>query len=128
MKYQPPRVGRGVRRNPAREQFWRDNLKQFSDSGQSVRAFCKSRGLSEPSFYCWRRTLADRNAAADSGDCRSFPPPAFLPVRIRGGNTGRMEIVLGGGRRIRLLGPVDPAALAEVVRVMESVQTGSVSC
>ena len=128
MKYQPPRVGRGLRRNPAREQFWRDNLKQFSDSGQSVRAFCKSRGLSEPSFYCWRRTLAERDVAADPGDCRSSTPPAFLPVRIAGEVAGQMEIVLGGGRRIRLRGPVDQAALAEVITALESVKAGSLSC
>lgn len=128
MKHQPHRVGRGTRPNRVREQFWRDVLKQFADSGQSVRGFCKSHDLSEPSFYCWRRTLAQRDAAAGSDECLPSTPPAFLPVHIAGQVTGQMEIVLGGGRRIRLRGPVDRAALAEVVTALESVHTGSVSC
>jgi hypothetical protein len=32
---------------------------------------------------------------------------------------GRMEIILAGGRRIRLRGPVDRSALAEVVAALE---------
>ena len=127
MKHQPYRVGRG-KQNRVREQFWRDLLKQFADSGQSVRGFCKSRSLSEPSFYGWRRRLAEREAATGSGERLPSAPPAFLPVRIAGQATGQMEIVLDGGRRIRLYGPVDRAALAEVVTVLESVQSGSLSC
>ncbi len=128
MKHQPHRTGRGKRRNRVREQYWRDLLKQFADSGQSVRGFCKSRSLSEASFYGWRRTLAERDAAADPDECLPSAPPAFLPVHIAGQATGQMEIVLGGGRRIRLRGPVDRAALAEVVTALESVVAGSVSC
>jgi transposase-like protein len=128
MKHQPHRTGYGKRRKRVREQFWRDTFQQFPDSGQSVRGFCKSHGLSEASFYYWRQTLVTRDAVAGSGDHPTSTAPAFLPVRISGGNTGRMEIVLGGGRRIRLRGPVDQTALAEVVNVLESVQPGSVSC
>jgi len=128
MKHQSHRVGRGTRRNRVREQFWRDILKQFADSGQSVRAFCKSRSLSEPSFYGWRRRLAERDAATGSGDRLPSAPPAFLPVHIAGQATGQMEIVLGSGRRIRFRGPVDRAALTEVITALESVPAGSVSC
>lgn len=128
MNHQLCLPGRGVRRNRAREQFWRDTLKQFAESGRGVRAFCKSRNLSEGSFYCWRRTLAERDAAASSGPGRPGTPPAFLPVRITDQVAGPMEIVLAGGRRIRLRGPVDRAALAEVVAVLESVGAGSEPC
>jgi hypothetical protein len=117
-----------MRRNRVREQYWRDVLKQFADSGQGVRAFCKSRSLSEPSFYCWRRRLAQRDAVAESGDRLPSAPLAFLPVHIAGEVTGQMEIVLGGGRRIRIRGPVDRAALAEVITALESIPAGSVSC
>ena len=128
MKHQSHRAGHGNRRNRVREQFWRDTFKQFVDSGQGVRAFCKSSDLTEASFYYWRQTLARRDTASGS-QCRPpFTRPGFLPIRIADEATGQMEIVLGGGRRIRLLGPVDRAALADVVMVMESVQGGSLSC
>jgi hypothetical protein len=38
------------RRNPSREQFWRDTLASWKASGHSVRALCAARGRSEP----WR--------------------------------------------------------------------------
>jgi hypothetical protein len=79
-------------------------------------------------LYCWRRTIAQRDAAAGVGDRQPSTPPAFLPVHIAGEGIGQMEIVLGGGRRIRLHGPVDRAALTEVITALESVQAGSLSC
>ena len=98
-------------------------MRQFATSGQSVRAFCAGRGLSEPSFYTWRRTLVARDAASSPTGAST---PAFLPLRLAEGRTvaqsgdgGVMEIVLAGGRRIRLRGPVDRAALAEVVAALE---------
>jgi transposase-like protein len=128
MNHQLHRAGRGKRRNRAREQFWLEVFKHFADSGRSIRSFCMSRGLSEPSFYFWRRRLAGRDGAAGSEQGPAPAPPMFLPVRIAGAATGRMEVVLGRGRRIRLRGPVDRMALAEVVRTLESIQVGSVSC
>jgi len=52
------------RRNPNREQFWRDTLAAWRDSGQSVRAFCAARGpYAEPSG----RPRDD--ACPDTGSC-----------------------------------------------------------
>ena len=48
------------RRNQAREQFWRDTVAAWRQSGQSVRAFCAARGVSEATFFARRRELVDR--------------------------------------------------------------------
>ena len=48
----------------SKERFWRRMVRQWRKSGLSVRAFCAERGLSEPSFYAWRRTFAERDATA----------------------------------------------------------------
>ncbi len=82
-----------MRRNRVREQYWRDICRQFADSGHKVRGFCQSRGLSEASFYYWRSTLAERDAAAGPGEHPRSAPPALLPVHIAGQVTGQMEIV-----------------------------------
>jgi transposase-like protein len=37
-------------------------MKRWGAGGQSVRAFCRSEGVTEPSFYYWRRELARRAA------------------------------------------------------------------
>ncbi len=103
-----------------REEFWRDMLRRFAAGGQSVRAFCESHGLSEPSFYSWRRTLAQQDAAS-APSSRGTSPPAFVSVLVAQENNPPMEVVLRGERRIRLCGPVDRAALADVVAALESV-------
>jgi hypothetical protein len=50
-----------------RERFWRSMVDQQRQAGQSIRAFCREKGISEPSFYAWRRALK-RRAAAPSTD------------------------------------------------------------
>jgi hypothetical protein len=44
-----------------------------------------------------------------------------VPVRVAEENNGGMEIVLRGDRRVRLHGPVDRTALAEVVAALEGL-------
>lgn len=108
-------AGRGPQRELAKEKFWRKTIRAFAASGQSVRAFCRARQLSEPSFYAWRRTLARRDAATPAA-------PGFVPVRLADAMSVPMEIVLAGGRSIRLRPPVGRAALVEIVAALESAQ------
>jgi hypothetical protein len=114
-------TGHGPRRESAKEKLWRRVLADFAASGQSVRAFCRVRELSEPSFYAWRRSLARRDATRRSVTPHGPPTPAFLPIRLAETTGGTpMEIVLAGGHRICLRPPVDRAALTEVVAALES--------
>jgi hypothetical protein len=116
----------GLSRGPSesKELLWRDTLRRFADSGQSIRAFCVSQCISEPSFYFWKRRLARRQA--------TLPAPALVPVRIaqlsppaevgavRASGLGSVhtEIVLANGHRLRLRGPVDQAVLASVLSML----------
>lgn len=70
-------------RDPRKEAFWRRVLARWQGSGQSGRDFCRAAGLSEPSFYAWRRELARRDAAAR---------PKFLPVRVLGAKWGHPRL------------------------------------
>jgi hypothetical protein len=45
----------GPQRDHGKEQFWRDALSRWRDSGLTIRAFCRRHRLAEPSFYAWRR-------------------------------------------------------------------------
>ena len=62
----------GKPREPRKEQQWRHWLRLWQQSGLSVRAFCARHGLTQPSFYAWRRTLQQRAAALTP----------FLPVQV----------------------------------------------
>ncbi len=65
--------GRRRRRtDPAKEAYWRDLLQRWQTSGLSIRDFCRRHRLSQPSFYAWRRTLAQR----DRDRAAATPAPA----------------------------------------------------
>lgn len=115
---------RGERRDSKKESFWREMVRGQSGSGMSVRAWCRRHAVTEPAFYWWRRRLAGRGA--------ENPAAAFVPVRVTddaivgsaaategvAAGAGRIEIVLAGRRRVRLIGPVDRQALADVLAVL----------
>jgi transposase len=102
------------RRNPAREQFWRDTVAAWRESGQSVRAFCAARGVSEATFFARRRELADRKPSQSP---TSQPPaPRFLPIQVVLDPT--VEIILPSGLVVRAPVASDPAAVAGLVAAL----------
>ena len=110
-------MAQGNARNSRKEQQWRRWLQQWQRSGQSVRAFCGSHGLSEPSFYAWRRELQRR------GEQQAEQAPAFLPVRILPEESARpaypFEVILANGRILRVAGGGDRATLQHLLAVLE---------
>ncbi len=102
------------RRNQAREQFWRDTIAAWQESGQSIRAFCAARGVSEATFFARRRELIDRKQSGPSAD--QPPAPHFVPVHIV--PDPMVEVVLPGGLVVRVPAAVDPAAVARLVAAL----------
>jgi transposase-like protein len=56
-------MGHG-RRDVGRERLWRERVARWRASGLSVREFCGRHGLTEPTFYYWKRELRVRDEAA----------------------------------------------------------------
>jgi hypothetical protein len=100
-----------------KERFWRRQMRRWRTSGLSARAYCAEQGLSEPSFYAWRRRLAEREATAQ------FVPLTVTPeVRIAtevDGSAGAVELVLGTGRRLRIGPGFDGPTLARLLALLE---------
>ena len=85
----------------SRERFWRTMVGRWQGSGLSVRAFCQQHGLSQPSFYSWRRTLAVRDAATvHFAPVRIVPDPT--PETAADAGRAGLELVLGTGHRLRV--------------------------
>jgi hypothetical protein len=101
-------------RNQAREQFWRDTVAAWRHSGQSVRAFCAARGVSEATFFARRRELLDRAPLPHP----TAPAPAaqFVPVKVVPDPAA--EVVLPGGLIVRVPVAADPAAVARLVAAL----------
>lgn len=86
--------------NPTKVKQWSDRLGRFENSVQTIAQFCVTEGVSQPSFYQWRKKLgigvldhADRvrgGKAKRSGESNGGERPnrgkksksAFQPVRL----------------------------------------------
>ena len=109
-------------RDSAKQRYWRQPLARWRRSGLGVRADCRAEGLSEPSFYSWRRLLSDRQQPATT--LRTLPAtPAFVPVRLIDEPTPgvALEVVLRGGRVVRVPSQFRAETLRELVAVLEGL-------
>ena len=104
------------RRDPvATRRRWAERLERFRRSGQTIAQFCAAEGISEPSFYVWKRTLAGA-AASPIPDA-----PALVPIRLTPSPAGGpVEVVFASGTVLRF--PVDtrPEVLAAIVHAVEA--------
>ena len=105
-------MAHGRPRDSRKEQQWRRWIQQWQASGLAVRAFCARHALALPSFSAWRRQLQQRDAAS-----------TFIPVRVVSDDepvpANRLEVVLAGGRRLRVAPGFDPATLRQLLAVLE---------
>ena len=70
------------RRSVEKESYWRGQLERQSASGQSIRRWCRESGVSEPTFYVWRRELRKRDHERGRTERNRHEPlsePAFAP-------------------------------------------------
>src|SRR3954453_11031579 len=108
----------GKPRDPRKEQHWRQLLERWQQSGLTVRTFCQRHRLSEPTFYAWRRTLAQRPSPGPRDD----EPLTFVPLTVRHETlpaAPALEFILGDGRLLRIPQGFDPAALRPLLTALE---------
>ena len=102
-----------------REIEWTRILDRWKSSGLSGRAFCQREGLGAPNFYAWKRKLRLR------GSSRGAPSRSqrlkFVPVEVRAAppSAAPLEVVVAGGRVVRVPSGFDTAALTRLLSVLE---------
>jgi transposase-like protein len=101
----------------SKERFWRGMVARWERTrGQSIRAFCGEHGLSEASFYAWRRTVAERDRLA----AREDQLPTFVPLRVAPAAapaSAGLEVVVGS-EVVRVPPDFDAAALRRLLTVL----------
>src|SRR5207253_3510412 len=89
---------------------WAERIAAQQRSGLSVKQFCKERGLTEGSFYAWRKRLRHKEpvrfALVERGAVRQGPA-----------TDSDLELVLASGERLRIGNGVKAAALRTVLDV-----------
>ena len=80
-----------------KESYWRWHVDMQAAGDLSVRAYCGQQGLSEPTFYSWRRKIQDWDSDHDrlpiSRRQKTSPGSAARPA-IRSEETGGREAAL----------------------------------
>ena len=128
----------------AKRRRWRELVKRWQGSGQTVREFCRGAEVKESAFYWWRRRLARRGVRrgeerhvqasaprSEAAEVRTSPRGSlragaarFLPVQVvmdQAGNPGSgVEIHWANGRRVRLQRGFDRQTLVDALTVLEA--------
>lgn len=98
---------------------WQERLSRFDRSQLTVAQFCQSEGISQPSFYHWKKKL--RQPLSDAEPRPAESTVQFLPLRLPEHSSPRIvplsgqldqpvartTIELPGGIRIRVEVPTD---------------------
>ncbi len=120
-----------------KEELWRLLVEQQRRSGLCIRAFCRQKTISEPSFYAWRKKLQKRDAlimANAGGNGR------LIPVEVIGSTgeeampgSGRvnapLEIGTPGGYTLRFASDARPDTIARLLEVIARCPAaGAPSC
>lgn len=90
-----------------RREYWRKLIAEQEASGETIRAFCKQRGIGDHSFYSWRRRL------------RVNAPVQFALLQTVGSGAP-LELILAHGERLRIANGVDAATLRLVLDALRS--------
>ena len=91
-----------------RRDYWRKLIGEQGGSGQSVSAFCRGRGISEGSFYTWRRRLSEETPM-------KF---ALVETGTAGDAASSLELALTTGERLRIAPKADASTLRMVLSVL----------
>jgi len=90
---------------------WAERIAAQQRSGISVKQFCKEQGVSEYSFYAWRKRLRE------SGPVRFALVERNAPRQERTTESA-LELVLATGERLRIGTGVDITTLQTVLDVL----------
>jgi hypothetical protein len=95
-------------------------LGEAARSGLSIREFCRRRRLKESQFYWWQRRLrvARPEGAIAKSRAQEAAASFALVTEDAAANAG-IELVVDGGRRLRITKGVDEATLRTVLAALE---------
>ena len=75
---------KAARRHADLEEFGRETIAAWKESGQTVRAFCAARGVGQATFYARRRDLVARDHPRQPTVSSPNSNPSFAAARMTG--------------------------------------------
>lgn len=99
--------------------FWQKAIDTWQNSGMSVRKFCKAEGLTESSFYNWRKKLSGGKSQINKEILKS--QPEFIKVSLSGSERVPLELELCSGSILRINPGSDTKTLSSVLSILHEV-------
>jgi hypothetical protein len=112
-----------------RARYWQRLVTAWEKNGLSQAEFCRRRKVKAVNFGWWKRKLesiskshpgASRSGSSRTGLSPRSAKPRFVEFRMADVAAPAYEVVLRGGRMIRLPQNFDPAVVAQLVVAVES--------
>jgi hypothetical protein len=100
---------KAIEAGSTREKRWAELIRRHGQSKLSVSAFCREHGVSDQSFYNWRKRLSG------SEPVRFALVEANAPVTK---DSMPVELILASGDRIHIAPGTDAATLRTVLNVL----------
>lgn len=85
-----------------KDSYWRWHVDMQAAGGLSVRAYCGQHGLSEPTFYAWRRKIQERDSGHDRlpvSRLQKMSLGSAAKPAVRSDETGGWETPLSANER-----------------------------
>jgi transposase-like protein len=101
---------------------WQNMIKEQSESGLSIREWCRKNNVSHSKLYYWQRVIREE-ALIKAGTLAITGQPQFVEVRpsiteIKSNNQGTCAILRSNGNEIEVLNGADPNTLATVLNLI----------
>ena len=110
------------------EQRWRPIVEEWRQSNAEMSGFCRERRVPLSSLKYWKKELALRDQKRQAKRAATEATRnalQFLPVRVlepASATAGSVEVVLRGGRLLRVGNDFDPAVLRKLVATLEEAR------
>ncbi len=108
-----------------RQTHWAQVMRERSERGLSVRAYCEEAGIHENTFFYWQRKLRE---AACSGmqeaeaEVKSMVPKGWASLCVSEGPAQTQGLTVEvGGCRITVCADTDPELLVRVCRALKAL-------
>jgi len=95
----------------SRIDYWREQIAEHGRSGVSVKQFCEAQGITEQSFYLWRKRLRNEPSIR-------FALVETTPGEQKVASDASLELIFSKGERLRIGRDADLALLRKVVEAL----------
>lgn len=101
---------------------WQKMIKDQSESGLSIKEWCRENNISHGKFYYWQRVIREE-ALIKAGTLAVTGQAQFIEVKpsmaeFKSNNQGTCAILRSNGNEIEILNGADPNTLGAVLNLM----------